>query len=149
MTVIEFPKSGGYPRGWQATEKNAITGACSASIAAGTASGLETGATEVGDPQFYLLGPPPRQDCILCISRLGRRYVLEDGCGTVLFVNTCMDALTQQMRTILHRKRASIVARVTVLCCCVREFFHEKVEPLLVDGEEMLAHVAPQLVALA
>jgi hypothetical protein len=149
MTIVEFPKSGGYPRGWQTAERNEIMGACGASIAAGEASGLEIGTTEVGDPQFYLLGPAPEHDCVLCISRLGRLYVLEDGCGNVLFANACMDALSQKVRKVLHRKRAAIVARATVLCCCIRGFFEEKVEPLLVEGVELLMHIAPQIVAMA
>jgi hypothetical protein len=149
MTVVEFPKSGGYPRGWQAAEMNEIVGACGASMAAGEASGLEIGATEAGDPQFYLLGPAPEHDCILCISRLGRLYVLEDGSGKVLFENACMDALAQKMRKVLHRKRAAVVARATVLWCGIREFFEEKVEPMLAEPAEILAHVAPQLAALA
>ena len=46
-----------------------------------TFGGWDVGVTEIGDPQFYLLGPPPHEECILCISRLGRVYVLEDGAG--------------------------------------------------------------------
>ena len=38
-----------------------------------------SGTTEHGDPQVYLIGPPPDYDCILSISRLGRLYVIEDG----------------------------------------------------------------------
>ena len=53
------------------------------------------GMTEVGDPQFYLLGRPPHDECILCISRLGRLYVLEDGHGQVLFEHNSLLVLAR------------------------------------------------------
>lgn len=39
--------------------------------------GWDTGMTENGDAQFYLLGPD--QACTLCVSRVNGLYVLEDG----------------------------------------------------------------------
>jgi hypothetical protein len=148
MNVVEFPQAERCPRGWQASEVNAVVGACAGSIAAGDASGYETGSTELGDPQLYVIGPAPDYDCILCISRLGRLYVLEDGAGTVLFEHDSLTLLAQEVRVALRRRKADIVARMAVLWCGVREFFEEKVEPMLAEPVEVLTHVAPQLAAL-
>ena len=53
------------------------------------------GVTEIGDPQFYLLGPP-HDECILCISRSAAVYVLEDGAGQVLFEHNSLSLLAEQ-----------------------------------------------------
>jgi hypothetical protein len=66
---------------WSETELNTMVAALSAAIASGDGRGWETGATETGDAQFYLLGPLPDQACELCVSRIGGRYILEDGSG--------------------------------------------------------------------
>jgi hypothetical protein len=146
MTVMQFPQP---PRGWQAAEMQAVTGSCAGSIARGEASSWETGSTERGDPQLYLLGPAPDHECIMCVSRLGRLYVLEDGGGRVLFEHASLPLLAEEIRSVLRRKKAEIVARVTVIWCGIREAFEEKVEPMLAEPVEILTHVAPQLAALA
>jgi hypothetical protein len=147
MKIVTFPKTPEMPKAWQAAELRMLTGACAAFVERGEASGWEIGATEAGDPQLYLVGPPPQQDCVLCISRLGRLYVLEDGAGRVLFERDSMLLLAEQMHALLQRRRGAIVARLTIAWCAIREAFEEKIEPLLAEPVEILAHVAPQLAA--
>jgi hypothetical protein len=146
MTVMQFPPP---PRGWQAAEMQAVVGSCAASLANGEASGWETGSTERGDPQLYLLGPAPDHECIMCVSRLGRLYVLEDGTGRVVFEHGSLSLLADEIRSALCRKKAEIVARIAAVWCGVREAFEEKIEPILAEPVEILAHVAPQLAAFA
>jgi hypothetical protein len=43
----------------------------------------------------------------------------------------------------------SLVARLVLLSFTVRHAIEEKVEPLLIEGEELLVHVAPQLAVFA
>ena len=42
-----------------------------------------------------------------------------------------------------------ILAQIVVAWGVLRQAVEEKVEPLLLEGEELLAHLAPQLAALA
>ena len=150
MNVVPFPHVPEVlPQGWQAVELTRLTNACVASIPNGDISAWEIGATEYGDPQLYLLGPAPEHDCILSISRLGRLYVLEDGKGQVLFENDDLMLLAEQTCSALRRKKAEFVARLAVCWCAVREFFEEKVEPVLAEPMEVVSHFAPHFAALA
>jgi len=82
MNVVRFPtRAVAAPNGWQSGEFQQIVAACSGSMSLGEASGWEIGTTEHGDPQVYLIGPPPDYDCVLCISRVAGHYVIEDGQG--------------------------------------------------------------------
>ena len=85
MSVVKFQRrrapSG---EGWRAAELQQFITVSANAVAAGEASGWESGSTERGDPQLFLIGPPPDYDCILSISRLGETYVIEDGAGRVL-----------------------------------------------------------------
>jgi hypothetical protein len=119
------------------------------SVEAGDATGWEVGATESGDPQFYLMGPPPDHDCILCVSRLGSLYVLEDGTGRILREHDSLRALAETVRSYLHDRKAAVVARVTFIWYATREIFEEKMEAMLGESEDLLVHFAPQLAALA
>jgi hypothetical protein len=150
MTVISFPPK--VPRdggSWPAAELKEIVETLAPHVRGGEAGGWDVGATEIGDPQFYLLGPPPDDECILCISRVGRTYVLEDGAGQLLFEHNSLAVLAQQARSALRKKRAQIVARIALLWCTVRELFEEKLEPIVGESEELLTHVVPQLAAFA
>jgi hypothetical protein len=149
MNVIEFPRPQELPHGWQGSELSKLTNACAGSISAGDVSGWEVGSTECGDPQLYLFGPAPNHDCILSISRLGRLYVLEDGRGQVLFENDNLVALAEETCSALRRKKAAIIAQLAVCWCAVREFFEEKVEPVLAEPMEVITHFAPHFAALA
>ena len=135
--------------GWQLAELQQFLAVSASAIAAGEASGWEVDVTERGDPQIFLLGPPPDYSCILSISRLGRLYVIEDGAGRVLLEHDNPMLLAEQATTALRRRKAAIVARVTVAWCALREAFEEKTEAMMAEPMELLAHVAPQLAALA
>lgn len=147
MTVTQFrPRE--TMRGWQGAEMNALLAASGESLDKGIACGWEIGTTEAGDPQLYLLGPAPEHECLLCVSRLGRLYVLEDGNGRVVFEHDAMGVLADQMRSTLRRKKSAMAARLVVAWLAIKETFEEKVEPMLAEPAEVLAHIAPQLAAL-
>jgi hypothetical protein len=133
---------------WQGSEMQRMTDACAGSLARGDVSGWETGATEAGDPQLYVLGPEPERECLVCVSRLGRLYVLEDGHGRILFEDDAIDRLAAQVRGTLQRKKGAIVARAVMAWVAIRETFEEKVEPVLAEPVEVLSHVAPQFAAM-
>ena len=106
--------------------------------------------TEKGDPQFYLLGPLPDQACELCVSRIGGRYILEDGAGQLLFEH---QSLPSGRAAREGGRQSAAVARlshaIALLWFTVRHTIHDKVEPLLVESEELLVHLAPKLAAFA
>ena len=145
MSVVEFERR--QDTGvWSEAELNTIVAALQPVIAPANGRTWETGATENDDAQFYLLGPGPEQACELCVSRIRGRYVLEDGSGKLLFEHRNLDLV------VLHAKAAlspasRIMVRAFMLWCAVRTSIEEKFEPVLVEGEELLVHVAPQLAA--
>jgi hypothetical protein len=49
----------------------------------------------------------------------------------------------------LASRPTQIVARVALVWCAVRETIEEKLDAVVVEGEELLAHCVPQLAALA
>ena len=150
MRVIAFPHTESRAgSGWSAGELADILQAVAPKCSGPDAGRWDVGVTEIGDPQFYLIGPPPHEECILSISRLGRVYVLEDGAGKVLFEHNSLVVLTEQARAMLQKRKSQIVARLAVLWCTLREAFEEKIEPIMGESEELLTHVVPQLAALA
>ena len=151
MTVVKFPQPERPLRRWQAARSAAGRWRVSPPrIASGEASGWEIGITETGDPQVYLLGPPPDYDCILSISRLGHRYVLgERERHAWCFEHRQPDAAGGAGHAVLSRRKAEIIARMAVVWCAIREAFEEKTEAMLAEPIELLTHVAPQLAALA
>ena len=150
MNVVKFrPASMQASKGWQSVELQQFLAVSSGTIAAGEASGWDMGITEHGDPQLFLVGPPPDYDCILSISRLGRLYVIEDGAGRVLFEHDNPMLLTEQATAALRRRKTAIIARVAVAWCALREAFEEKTEAIVGEPIELLTHIAPQLAALA
>jgi hypothetical protein len=150
MTVLEFPRAPiDLPEGWRSVELQRLAFACAGAIAAGEASGWEVAMTECGDPQLYLLGPAPDYDCILCISRLGHRYVVEDGRGRLLLEHGNLIWLAEQAAAELRRRKGAIAARIAVAWCALREMIEEKTEAMMAEPMEILAHMAPQLAALA
>lgn len=146
MTVVQFPQREAT-HSWERSEVNALIAACGESLEKGTVTGWEIGETERGDPQLYLLGPAPDHECILCVSRLGRLYVLEDGEGRILCEQDAMTNLSEQVRHALRHKKAAVIARATVVWLAIKETFEERFEAF-VEPMEVLEHVAPQLVAL-
>ena len=147
MSVVAFERKQDAG-GWSERELAKLVTALNAALAPATGREWETGMTEAGDAQFYLLGPRPDQACELCVSRIGARYILEDGSGRLLFEHRNLDLV------MLHAKAAVpttswLMVRILVLWCAIRSAVHEKIEPMLVETEELLVHVAPQLAAFA
>ena len=106
--------------------------------------------TENGDPQFYLLGPLPDQACELSVSRLGGRYILEDGSGRLLFEHRSLALVALHAKAAVARSAPWwLAAHVVLLWCTVRQIIHDKVEPWLAESEELLVELAPQLVMFA
>ena len=146
MSVVAFerkPSAGS----WSETELNTLVAALNIAVAPDDGRGWETGMTEAGDAQFYLLGPLPDQACELCVSRIGGRYILEDGCGRLLFEHKSLPRVALHAKAAVHITRWPLVARALLLWCTVRHMIHDKVEPLLAESEEMVIHLAPQLAA--
>src|ERR1044072_4691866 len=146
MSVVGFERR--QDAGWNEAELNTIVAALHTAMAPAAGRSWETGATESGDVQFYLLGPRPEQACELCVSRIGGRYILENGSGRLLFEHRNLDLVA------LHAKAAVpstswLMVRANTLWCAVRSAFHEKFEPLLVEGEELFVQFVPQLAAFA
>jgi len=149
MKVVQFPSPvSGAGREWQSGEVQSVVDACAGSISRGDISGWAIGTTEAGDPQLYLLGPAPDHECLLCVSRLGRLYVLEDGQGRVVFEHDAMALLAEQVRGTLRRQKSAMVVRAVAAWLAIKETFEERVEPVLAEPAEILAHVAPQLAVL-
>jgi hypothetical protein len=145
MSVVAFERK---QDGGEWSEKELSTLVAALCAAPGTGREWETGMTERGDAQFYLLGPPPDQACELCVSRIGGRYILEDGSGRLLFEHRNLELVA------LHAKAAVpstswLMVRAITLWCAVRNTIHEKVEPLLAEGEELFVQFVPQLAAFA
>jgi hypothetical protein len=149
MNVVSFRPRDPLPMHWQTAEMNALLGACGEALERGSATSWHVGSTERGDPQLYLLGPAPDYDCILCVSRLGRLYVVEDGQGRLLFEHDAMGMLADQVRSTLRRHKAAIAAKIVVAWAALREAFEERIEPVLAEPAEVLTHIAPHLAALA
>ena len=150
MTVVLFPRKAPAqsPDGWRPAEMNQFIAVSASAIASGEASGWEVGSTERGDPQVFLIGPPPDYACILSISRLGNVYVIEDGAGRLLFENDNPMLLTEQAVAALRRRKGAIVARIAVAWVALREAFEEKTEAMMAEPMELLTHLSPQLAAL-
>ena len=147
MSVVAFERRQDAAA-WTETELDTIVAALHAAIAPATGRTWETGATENGDVQFYLLGPRPEEACQLCVSRIGGQYVLEDGSGRLLFEHRNLGLVA------LHAKAAVastpwLMVRAVMLWFAMRNTIQEKFEPILVEGEELLVQVAPQLAAFA
>ena len=148
MNVVAFESKPGTGL-WSETELNTLVAALNVAMASQDGRGWETGMTEEGDAQFYLLGPLPDQACELCVSRIGGRYILEDGSGRLLFEHPSLALVALRARAAVRYMRGWLVARVVLLWCTVRHVIHDKVEPLLAESEELIVELAPQLAAFA
>jgi len=148
MSVVAFERK--QTMGvWSGSELTTIVAAFGVALLPGSGRGWETGMTESGDAQFYLLGPLPDQACELCVSRIGRRYILEDGVGRLLFEHENLALVALHANAAIRSARWSPVALVVLWWCSVRQIIHDKVEPWLAEGEEIFVELAPQLAAFA
>lgn len=151
MTVIAFPGRTPDSNGtWRAAELEQLVALLAVPArAAGTPVHWEVDATERGDPQFYLLGPAPDFECLLCCSRLEARYVLEDGAGALLAAeNSLQRAVGKAVRALAPARRA-FVARVLVFVATFRVTVEQKLEPMLAETSEWVFRFGPQLAAFA
>ncbi|HEY0522628.1 MAG TPA: hypothetical protein VGD08_04510 [Stellaceae bacterium] len=116
--VISFPASArrARPRAdrgrWSAAELAELIrlfGACSRGC--GGAATFETGQTDMGDPQFYVVGTGPDLPCIAFASRIGTsgghiRYLVQDGSGEVIAEGeTAAAAIDIAVSTLASRNR--------------------------------------------
>jgi hypothetical protein len=148
MTIVKFPAIKEKKTGWDDRELQRFVDACDPSFATGEATSWDVGATELGEPQFYVIGPPPEHDCILMVSRLGRLYVLEDGKGAVLLEHDNPALMADHICAVLRRKRMAITARLAVAWCAIRELFEEKVEPIMAEPLDLINHYGPYAASL-
>ena len=145
MSVVAFERK---QFGGECSEKELSTLVAALCAAPGSGREWETGMTESGDAQFYLLGPLPDQVCELCVSRIGGRYILEDGSGRLLFEHRNLELLARHAKSAVP-STSWLMVRAITLWCAIRNTIHEKVEPLLVEGEELFVQFVPQLAAFA
>ena len=147
MSVVAFERKQNTGE-WSESELSTILAALSAATAPGTGREWETGTTEKGDVQFYLLGALPDQACELCVSRIGGRYILEDGFGRLLFEHRNLDLVALHARAAVP-STSWLMVRVITLWCAIRSATDDKLESWLVEGEELFVQFVPQLVAFA
>jgi hypothetical protein len=140
MSVIDFPKPA---RDWREQELQQLV-----SLADAARLSWGTGTTERGEAQFYVLGPAPEHDCVLCVSRLAQGYVLEDGAGRLIGEAPSLDRFAVATARAAIRGSRSLVTRVLVGWVTLRLTIEEKLAPVLEESEELLARYAPQLAAM-
>lgn len=118
--------------GWRQHELQALLGLYALHARSRTSGGWDTGTTEFSQPQFYVLGTEPDADCVLCISRLGRLYVLEDGSGRCLMESDSLPAIIEYARERVPGSRLSSVAtRLGVALFALRVTWDDKIQPVL------------------
>jgi hypothetical protein len=142
MNVIGFPGREAASTPWREDELQQLV-----ALVPSTGCSWQGGKTERGEPQFYVLGPAPEQDCMLCVSRLGQGYVLEDGAGRLIGEAPSLDRFAVEAARAAIRGGRSFVARMLVGWCALRLTVEERLEPVLEQSEEMLVRFAPQLAA--
>lgn len=146
MNVFPFPHET-RRQGWSRPEIHTMEAIFAPALGRGDASGWVVAETERGDPQVYLLGPAPEQDCILCVSRLGRRYIVEDGTGGLVSERGSLLLLAEQVRLLLRQRSAAFIARIGLLWFAARKEAEEKVEPIMAEPVEILSQMVPLAIA--
>ena len=137
------------PHCWCQHELQEMVALYSAHASRGKLTSWDTGKTELGDPQFYIVGAKPEFDCVLCLTRVGRLYVLEDGAGSVVTESVHLKDVTEVASVMLApRKRPSLVVRSLFVLCAFRAVLDQKVELMLAESMEHVSRFAPQLAAL-
>jgi hypothetical protein len=145
MSIVEFPRHEPASGDWSPDELHRLIALFRAG---GAGTSYAVGATERGEPQFYLLGPAPERDCVLCVSRLAQGYVLEDGAGRLVGETPTLDRFAVEAAGAAMRGGRSLVARVALAWCAIRLTIEEKFEPLFEESQELLIRFAPQVAAL-
>jgi hypothetical protein len=149
MNVVAFKSRQDEESGhWRHDELQQLVGIFAAHAAKGDAGDWATGLTEAGDPQFYLLDTAGKQDCLLCVSRLGREYILEDGQGHVICENDDLARVAETANRMSFGSGFGIAARLGLVWVALRHHYEEKIEPLFAEPMELLTHFFPQLAVL-
>jgi hypothetical protein len=138
MSVIDFPQRAPRHDGWQPDELRQLA-------ALFETNPWDVGATEQGEPQFYVLGQAPDHPCVLCVSRLAHGYVLEDGIGRVVCEAPALHLFAERAARAVAGAARSFIARATLLICAVRLAIEEKLEPIFEEAQDSLTRFAPQL----
>ncbi|ETR79065.1 hypothetical protein X566_10930 [Afipia sp. P52-10] len=137
------------PHCWSQDELQEMVALYSAHASRRKFSAWDTGKTDLGDPQFYIVGRRPELDCVLCLTRIGRLYVLEDGEGSVVAESVHLADVTEAASAMLKpRRHPSLVARSLLALCAFRVVLDQKIELMLAESMEHVSRVAPQLAAL-
>ena len=119
MTVVPFVPNAASS--WSAHELATLLSIYGAMAERGHASAWAVGATELGDPQFYVLGTGSDGDCATAISRVDRIYVREDGVGQVLDESASLEAVADRAKGPAKSRRvASVRARLTLVAAMLR-----------------------------
>lgn len=140
MNVVDFPRRAGD---WRQDELQQLV-----AVADAAKFDWDIGATERGEPQFYVLGPAPDHDCVLCISRLAQGYVLQDGTGRLIGETPALDRFAVDAARAAVRGGRSLVARALVGWVTLRLTIEERLEPIIEESEELLVRFAPQIAAM-
>ena len=151
--VVAFPRAHSerpatWQRIWRQDELQSLVALYAAQARHGEVVAWDVGVTEAGDPQFYLIGPGPEHDCVLCVSRIGRVYLLEDAYGGVLAEDSRLALVTDKAVRSLSRRHSTFVVRALLALCAFRVMIEQKIEPFLAESTENLTRFAPQLAAL-
>ena len=145
MSIVEFPRHDPASGDWSPDELQQLIALFRADA---PGASYAVGATERGEPQFYLLGPAPEHDCVLCVSRLAQGYVLEDGAGRLIGETPSLDRFAVEAARAAIGGGRAFVARVTLIIGAIRLTIEEKVEPIFEETQELLVRFAPQVAAL-
>lgn len=136
------------PPCWRRDELQQLVALHSACLAQRSGVSWSVDHTELGDPQFYLVGEAPDLDCIMCVTRIGRLYLLEDGTGSMVVEDAHLEKIVQAASTRLARRRPlSFVARSLIGLCAFRAVLDQKAEFMLAESMEHASRFAPQLAA--
>jgi hypothetical protein len=147
MNVVNFPRIElGKPGVWRSSELGHLLPTCCLQAADG-ADGFAVGSTERGDPQLYVFGAQPDHDCLVCVTRIGNLYVLEDGNGRVIFEHTNLAMIAEKIPATISHRKAAIAAKLVLLWAAFRHTVEEKIEPMLAEPLEIATHLMPQIAA--
>ena len=113
------------------------------------AQSWHVGATEAGEPQFYVLGPGADEPCLASVSRVGSGYVLEDGSGRVLAEEEHIDELVKRASIAYPaRRRVPLTVRAFLALCAWRAFVDQKMAAFE-ESLDILARIGPHVTAFA
>lgn len=149
MNVVPFPVKTREAGSWRPEELRELVALFAAHARAHKTDVLwDIGTTERGDPQFYLIGPAPHFECLLCCSRLDARYVLEDGAGGLLTEKPSLQQALSEAARLLMPGRSGVVARLLLAATALRVTLEQKLDLVLEESTDWLVRFAPQLAAL-